>query len=278
MLLYAEYLRLIKEVNRLRNEIHLFDVEEISEAALDDLKHQVTEFETAYPDQIHPSSPNYVIAGGVSEKFEKFRHPYRMLSLNDVFDLEELQAWDERWQDYLNRLEGIKLETITGLDHSSSLVEPHSGSEITRQAPDSSSISSNSTQINFKYICEPKVDGLALSLHYDKGELVVAATRGDSWIGELVTDNIKQIRTIPKHINFKGKLEVRGEVFLTKRDFQELNAAITAGFKVGKMGMRGPEATFANSRNAASGTIRQLDSRIVRERNLSFIAYGARVE
>lgn len=243
---HEEYIQLIREVNRLRNEVHLFSNEEISEAALDDLKHKVTVYETQHPDKISPNSPNYTIAGGVAAKFEKYKHSRRMLSLNDIFDKEEFTEWEKRWVDYAKK-QPIKYEAGQ-----------------TYQKP--------------KYILEPKIDGLAISLHYDSGKLVAAATRGDGWTGELVTENIKQIASIPRNIDFDGKLEVRGEVFMTKKDFDELNNDITLGKKVGKMGQKGPEAVFANPRNAAAGTLRQLDSRIVAERKLSFIAYGAWIE
>jgi DNA ligase (NAD+) len=238
---HDEYMLLIEEVNRLRNEVHLFNVEEISEAALDDLKHKITVYESQNPDQISPNSPNFTIAGGVAEKFEKSRHVRRMLSLNDIFDHQELVDWEQRYEDY-GAKNAVDLETVT---------------------------------TNPKYICEPKIDGLAISIIYENGEISKAATRGDGWVGELVTDNIKQIRSIPKRIDYQGTLEVRGEVFLTKSDFEKLNKDIFDGKKVGKAGQTGPDAVFANPRNASSGTLRQLDSRIVGERNLSFIAYGA---
>jgi DNA ligase (NAD+) len=237
---YEEYLKLVDEVNRLRNEVHLFNQEEISEAALDDLKHKITLFEEANPDLIHPNSPNAKVAGGVLEGFEKFTHLRRMLSLGDIFNHQELADWQQRYIDYSRKQ----------LD---------------------SEIESNQIQ----YWCEPKLDGLAISLHYENGILVAAATRGDGFVGENVTANAKQIRSIPKQIPESRKLEVRGEVFLTRRDFVELNKDIAEGRKIGKMGKTGAEAIFANPRNAAAGTLRQLDSRIVASRNLSFVAYAA---
>lgn len=254
MLTQPEYLQLITEVNRLRNEVHLFNVEEISEAALDDLKHKISEYERQNPDQISPNSPNYVVAGGVSEGFQKFTHKRRMLSLTDVFDFEELKDWETRWVDYAQK-EGVKLEVPLSRGQTEGL-----------------------GVVNHTYICEPKLDGMAISLHYKNGELVAAATRGDGFVGELVTENVKQIKNIPKKIDFLGKIEVRGEVFMTKKDFDDLNEAIKSSKKVGKMGQTGENATFANSRNVAAGTIRQLDSRIVAERNLSFVAYNLFVE
>ena len=243
---HIEYLALIAEVNRLRNEVHLFNIEEISEEALDDLKHQITLYEVKNPNQISPNSPNYTISGGVAKNFVKYTHQRRMLSLNDIFNFEELQNWDRRWRDY-----------------------------FVKEVPASEKVDFDELQEEQTYICEPKLDGLAISLHYENGVLTAAATRGDGFVGELVTENIRQIKYIPKEIEYKGKLEVRGEVFLSKKDFEELNKDIEAGKKVGKMDGPGSEAKFANPRNAASGTIRQLNSAVVAERNLSFVAYNA---
>jgi DNA ligase (NAD+) len=234
-----EYIKLLKEVNRLRNEVNLFNNEEISENALDNLKYIITEYEKENPNKISPESPNYIISGGVSKGFEKFEHIQRMLSLNDIFSLKELEEWEQKYQNYAEKELGIDLKNQ-----------------------------------ELEYICEPKIDGLAISLHYENGNLVAAATRGDGFVGELVTKNIEQISSIPKQIEDKRKIEVRGEIFITKKDFETLNKEIENGEKVGKMGKSGKEFVFANPRNAASGTIRQLDSKIVRERRLSFIAYG----
>lgn len=238
-----EYNQLVDQVNRMRQEIHLFNNEVISEAALDDLKHKITEFETANPDKISPNSPNFTIAGGVLEGFEKFTHTRRMLSLNDIFNKTELEDWQQRFLDHVKKEQGLEIN-----------------------------------KNDLEYVCEPKLDGLAISLHYNNGLLEAAATRGDGFVGENVTENVKQIRSIPKSIPDKRALEVRGEVFLTGRDFEQLNQDISKGLKVGKMGKKGPQATFANPRNAASGTLRQLDTRIVAERNLSFVAYNVFVE
>jgi DNA ligase (NAD+) len=232
------YEQLVKEVNRLRNLAHLFDTQEISEAALDELKHQITLYEQTYPEQISKDSPNTIIAGGVASEFTKFTHTRRMLSLNDIFDKQELIEWEQRYKDH-----GLKVGVVVA------------------DKP--------------RYILEPKIDGLAIALHYLDGELQTAVTRGDGWSGENVTQNVRQIRAIPNTIEYKGKLEVRGEVFITKKDFDLLNQSIAEGLKPGKMGKFGSEYMFANSRNAAAGTLRQLDSSIVGERNLSFIAYNA---
>jgi DNA ligase (NAD+) len=236
---HQEYLQLITKVNQFRNEVHLFSEENISEEALDNLKMQITNWENENPDNIDPNSPNYTIAGGVAEGFVKVQHKRRMLSLNDIFTEHELKEWEERWQKYADQ-NGIKYT----LDQ----------------------------KIN--YICEPKIDGLAISLHYENGKLKQAVTRGDGFVGEDVTNNILQIQSIPKIIPDLRSLEVRGEVFMTKSDFAELNQKIIDGVLLGKMSKTGPEYVFANPRNVASGTIRQLDSSVVKERRLSFIAYN----
>jgi DNA ligase (NAD+) len=234
-----EYLALIAKVNQLRNEVHLFSEENISEEALDNLKMQITNWENENPDKIDPNSPNYTIAGGVAEGFTKVAHQKRMLSLNDIFSETELMEWQDRWQKHA----------------------------------DQNSIKFDLSQ-NINYICEPKIDGLAVSLVYEGGNLLQAVTRGDGFVGEDVTANVKQISSIPKVIPDTRKLEVRGEIFMTKSDFAELNQKIIDGILPGKMSKTGPEYVFANPRNVASGTIRQLDSSVVKDRKLSFIAYN----
>jgi DNA ligase (NAD+) len=236
---HNEYLKLVEEVNRLRNEVHLFMNDVIAESALDDLKHKITIYESENPTKISKNSPNYTIAGGVREGFKKVNHRKRMLSITDVFSFEELVAWDKRYKNYAQS-NNIDLEES-------------------------------------EYYVEPKIDGLAVSLIYKNGDLAQASTRGDGMIGEDVTDNIMQIVTIPKTIADKRNIEVRGEVFMTKSDFKQLNSDILNGVKKGRMGQVGPDAVFANPRNASSGTLRQLDSNIVKERNLSFIAYSFEV-
>lgn len=124
---HLEYLKLVKEVNRLRNEINLFNNEEISEAALDNLKHEITQYESKNPHKISPNSPNYTVAGGVLEKFQKQNHQRRMLSLNDIFNQDEFQEWVRRWQNYAQKENFL-------------------------------------FQSSQKYICEPKIDGLAISI------------------------------------------------------------------------------------------------------------------
>jgi DNA ligase (NAD+) len=234
-----EYLSLIAKVNQLRNEVHLFNEENISQEALDNLKMQITNWERDHPEVVDPNSPNYTIAGGISQGFVKVKHQKRMLSLNDIFSLQELMEWQERWQKFAQQ-NSIKYDL----------------------------------KQNVNYICEPKIDGLAISLVYENGRLKQAVTRGDGFVGEDVTSNILQIQSIPKSIADLRNLEVRGEIFMTKSDFEELNQKIIEGILPGKMSKTGPDFVFANPRNVASGTIRQLDSSVVKDRKLSFIAYN----
>jgi DNA ligase (NAD+) len=264
----AQYQKMVAEVNRLRNEIHLFNNEEISESALDELKHQITIYETNNPDKIDPNSPNYKVAGGILEGFQKYTHSQRMLSLNDLFSREELADWEERWLDYLEKNSPETFKELLELkEKQQNLKKPKTTFDSFNQVTEDSD--------EYFYVLEPKLDGLALSLHYDAGILVTAATRGDGYVGENVTENAKQIRSIPKTINYKGKIEVRGECFMTVADFEQLNSDIEAGKKVGRMGKKGAEFKFVNPRNAAAGTLRQLDPNIVAERNLNFVAYDA---
>jgi DNA ligase (NAD+) len=266
MLSHIEYLQLIQEVNRLRNEVHLFNIEEISESALDDLKHKISEFENLNPDKISLNSPNYFVSGGIAEGFEKYKHVFRMLSLTDIFSVEELQDWQKKWLNYLQKEDPKKYENLVKINLQNE--------ELFKDKNENEELKTDLKNLKIEYICEPKLDGLAVSIHYQDGQLIRAVTRGDGFEGELVTENVKQIKSIPKQIKDKRSLEVRGEVFMTKKDFQELNEQIEQGHKVGKMGKTGADAKFANSRNASSGTIRQLDSRIVAGRNLSFVAYN----
>ncbi len=267
---HDEYLKLVEEVNRLRNEIHLFNNEEVGEGALDDLKKQITVYEEQNSDKMSKDSPNLIIAGGVIDSFEKFSHKRRVLSLNDVFDIEELKSWQQRWKDYLKR---------NPSDISSNFDQDKSSSNDLFDHQDLGKEEDTIVDtIVAKYICEPKLDGLSLSLHYNNGVLISAATRGDGYTGELVTENAKQIKSIPKNIPDNRKMEIRGEVFISNADFDKLNNDIIDHYKAGDSVKYGRDSTFSNPRNAAAGTLRQLDSNVVAERNLSFIAYSVFVE
>lgn len=209
--------KLKKEINHHRYLYHVLDKQEISDGALDSLKHELAQLEQANPELITPDSPTQRVGGAALGKFKKIAHRERMLSLNDIFTRAELTAWEER----ISKLLTVKPE----------------------------------------YYAEIKMDGLAVSLIYEDGILIQASTRGDGNIGEDVTQNIKTIEAIPLKLlgSFPKEVEVRGEVYMTKKNFADLN--------------RREAGKFANPRNAAAGSIRQLDPKISASRKLSFMAY-----
>ncbi|MEK7164757.1 MAG: NAD-dependent DNA ligase LigA, partial [Patescibacteria group bacterium] len=200
---------------------------EISDAANDSLKHELDLLEQQYLDLIAPDSPTQRVGGEPLPEFKKVKHQSRMLSLNDAFSFAEIEEWFERCERYAGH--GIK--------------------------PD--------------FFAEIKTDGLAVSLIYENGLFVQGATRGDGAVGEEVTQNLKTIEAIPLRLESKikraqtGRVEVRGEVYIKKKDFEKLNA------EQKKSG----EAEFANPRNTAAGSIRQLDPALAAKRRLSFMAW-----
>ena len=194
----------------------------MSEAVADSLKHELSELESQFPELITADSPTQRIAGGIAKGFTKIKHSKRMLSLNDVFDKSEIEAWVKRIQ---------KLQP----------------------------------EVKFKFFSDIKLDGLACALVYKDGVLEKAITRGDGFVGEDVTSNVKTIQSVPLKLKSgeEGIVEVRGEIVLFKADFDKLNAKLEAA----------GEKVYANPRNLAAGTIRQLDSGLVAKRPLQFFAY-----
>jgi len=232
----------LKEViNYYRYLYHVLDRQEISEAALDSLKHELWKLEQQYPEFITPDSPTQRVGGKALEKFKKVIHSTPMLSLEDVFSPDELSAWLERIFKLLPH------EKIEG------------------------------------FYSEIKMDGLAVSLIYEDGIFIQGATRGDGRVGEDVTENLKTIEAIPLKLQIlekeykdvpkklidmakkglKGRLEVRGEVFMSKKTLEILN----------REQKKKNLPLFANPRNAAAGAIRQLDPKITASRKLDFYGY-----
>lgn len=215
-------------INDYRYHYHVLDESIMSEAAADGLKHELAKLEEEYPDLITPDSPTQRVAGQALDKFEKVEHKYPMMSLTDVFNREEVEAWVER---ILKLSPSAKLEFFTDI----------------------------------------KMDGLACSLIYEDGILATAVTRGDGKVGENVTANIRTIDNIPLKLRnslgyeslLSGRTEVRGEIVIYKKDFNKLNEARRLS----------GEPEFANPRNLAAGTIRQLDPKLVAERRMHFLAY-----
>lgn len=214
--------KLKEQITYYREAFHVHNREEISPEALDSLKHELYKLEENFPELITADSPTQRVAGLALDKFEKIEHPSRMLSLEDVFDFEEIEAWK------------IKIQKLI-------------------------------PQEKLDYYCELKMDGLALSLIYKNGILETAATRGNGFIGEDVTNNVKTIEAIPLKIdNLAEIVEVRGEVYINKKQFGILNE---------NQKLKG-EKLFANPRNLAAGSLRQLDSKIAASRGLEFMAYS----
>ncbi len=220
-----------KEVVRLSFEIRHHDAlyyeqdkPSISDAAYDLLKQRLEAIEARFPKLLKKDSPTQKVGGKAAEKFKKFQHAVPMLSLGNIFSDEDLRDFIEKLQRFLKTDDDIAI------------------------------------------VAEPKIDGLAVALHYKGGKFAAAATRGDGTVGEDVTLNVSTIRNIPKSLRgkFPETIEIRGEVYMDKADFEKLNAAREA---VG-------EERFANPRNAAAGSLRQLDSSITASRPLKFLGYG----
>ncbi|MCX6744742.1 MAG: NAD-dependent DNA ligase LigA [Candidatus Parcubacteria bacterium] len=241
-------IKLREEINHHRYLYHVLDKQEISDAALDSLKHELYQLEQQYPDLITPDSPTQRVGGKALGKFKKVKHEVPMLSIEDVFSFEELQDWQTR----IHKLAGT----------------------------------------HYEYYAEIKMDGLAVSMIYEDGLLVEGSTRGDGEIGEDITHNLKTIEAIPLALHqptekqiqdffskygqgiakekfekkikiLSGRIEIRGEAFMSKKVFDNLN----------KEQEKKGEKIFANPRNAAAGSIRQLDPKVTAARKLDFFGY-----
>lgn len=215
--------KLKKVINRHRYLYHVLDKSEISDAALDSLKHELFDLEQQYPDLITADSPTQRVGGEPLREFKKVSHRDRMLSLNDAFSKEDMDHWLERI---------------------SKLLTPKEQQQI-------------------DFYCELKIDGLAIEMEYDNGILIQASTRGDGTVGEDITQNVKTIEAIPLTIDYKKNLVVRGEVFLSKKEFESINRAQVAQHL----------PLYANPRNVAAGSVRQLDPKITATRKLDSFAY-----
>ena len=222
-------------INHHRYLYHVLDRQEISDAALDSLKKELFDLEQQYPEFITSDSPTRRIGGKPLKEFKKFKHPQKMLSFNDAFSKEDMEDWQERF---------IKL------------------------LPEGKNPSTSSGQVD--YYCELKIDGLAIELIYENGLLKTGSTRGDGTIGEDITENLKTVEAIPLSLeieNFKNlkitELIVRGEVFVTKKEFEKMN----------KLQKEKGLAVYANPRNIAAGSVRQLDPKITASRKLDSFAY-----
>lgn len=235
--------KLRKEIDRYRYAYHVLDRELISADALDSLKKELFDLEHTFPDLITPDSPTQRVAGKPLPAFRKVRHESPMISFNDAFSEEDMREWLERLRNYLE----VKLMP--------------------------------------SFYCELKIDGLAIELVYENGVLVQGSTRGDGITGEDITQNVKTIEAIPlrlatpgeaaehlkqegcdpKRFNLESKrLIVRGEVFISSREFDRVNK------EQGKKGLK----LYANPRNIAAGSLRQLDPKVTAARKLDSFQYA----
>lgn len=230
--------KLKEMINRHRYLYHVLDRQEISDAALDSLKYELAELEKQYPQYASLDSPTQRIGGKPLDKFAKVVHKARQWSFGDAFTEEEIREFDER----VKRMLAKELPS--------------------RQAMSGTSLTSL-VGTALEYVCELKIDGFKIVLTYENGILQTAATRGDGLIGEDVTQNIKTIESIPLKLEKPLDIVVEGEIWMSKKEFEKLNA---------KQKEKG-EPLFANPRNAAAGSIRQLDSSIAASRKLDSFIY-----
>ena len=212
----AELTKILQEANY---KYYVLDNPEMPDFEYDRLLRELEELEAANPHLVSADSPTQRVGGAAISAFEKYAHPVPLMSLQDVFSLEELGEYLEK-----------TLESYPSAEFS----------------------------------VEPKVDGLSVALEYQDGQFVRGATRGDGNVGEDVTENLKTIRSIPMTVDAPGRLIVRGEVYMPKKSFEKLNAAQEAEGK----------PLFANPRNAAAGSLRQLDPKIAAKRGLDIYIFN----
>lgn len=272
---------------------YVLDEPVMEDAVYDRLYRELQDLEADFPELVTPDSPTQRVGDRPAARFTSVRHRLPLYSLENAFNFEELRAWDDRWRRYAQQV-GLSMDGLTGgtdLDGESG-ADPEPAPEpdptpgpppvadgalaalplfqAPRPAPPPAPEPSAPRSRGSSYVCELKIDGNALALTYERGILVRGATRGDGIEGEDITPNVKTIRSIPLRLrgdDLPEYLEVRGEAFLPLHSFEQINRDREG---------RG-EPPFANPRNAAAGTLRQLDSRVVAQRGLDFFAYTLQV-
>ena len=229
----AELKRLAGEIARHDKLYYQQDAPEVSDAAYDDLRRRNRDIEKRFPGLVRADSPSQRVGAAPSGGFARVRHPHAMLSLDNAMNEEEVREFFKSVRNFFRAPEDVK-----------------------RVEPDTIAV-----------MAEPKIDGLSASIRYEKGRLVLGATRGDGVTGEDITANIKTLASVPKELkgrDWPGIIEVRGEVYMEHPGFFALNQERE------KEG----EPVFANPRNAAAGSLRQLDPAITAKRPLKFFAYA----
>lgn len=214
---------LIRQLNEANYRYYVLDDPQMLDFEYDRMLRELEDLEREHPELIRQDSPTLRVGGAALSKFEKIEHPVPLMSLQDVFSLEELD-------DFLRKIQTAFPST--------------------------------------EFTVEPKVDGLSVSLEYENGVFVRGATRGDGLVGEDVTENLKTIRSIPMTLqNAPSRLVVRGEVFMPKQNFERLNQ---------RQEEEGRQL-FANPRNAAAGSLRQLDPKIAAQRGLDILVFNVQL-
>ncbi len=208
---------LVKILNKASEEYYLEDNPSLTDSEYDRYMGELISLENRYPEYKREDSPTMHVGAKVQDKFNKVTHKIPLLSLGDIFNEDEVRAFDERVR----------------------------------------------KEVNPQYVCELKIDGLAISLTYEKGILIRGATRGDGTVGEDITENIRNIKSIPLVLNKEIDIEVRGEVYLSKASFEKINE---------ERKLNG-EPLFQNCRNAAAGSVRNLDANITKKRDLDCLIY-----
>ena len=211
------------ELNKYSYNYYVLDNPLVSDFEYDTLFKKLQELESLHPELITPDSPTQRV-GGLSTKFEEHKHKYRLYSLDNTYNEDELRKWYERVQ---------------------------------KECPG-----------EVELVCELKIDGLAIALTYQNGLFTTGVTRGDGIVGENITQNLKTVKSVPLRLFKNADVEVRGEIYMPKTSFEKLNAEC----------LENGEKTFANPRNAAAGSLRQLDSTITAKRDLSMFTYTAIIE
>ena len=226
----AKINQLTASLNEHNHRYYVLNQPVISDFEFDQMLKELEQLELQFPELADPNSPTKRVGGDITDKFEKVKHRYPMLSLSNTYSQEEIREWEER--------------VHKGLGNSTDLF----------------------SQSEVEYVMELKYDGLAISLTYENGRLTRGVTRGDGETGEDITANVRTIKSIPLHLrgNHPGFFEIRGEIFLPKKEFERINEErVAAG-----------EEPYANPRNTAAGTLKQQDSGEVAKRGLDCFLYS----
>ena len=223
--LMAEVTQLHQQLNQANYQYYVLDDPQLPDAEYDRLFHRLKEIETSHPELLTSDSPTQRVGAAPLSHFEQVTHEVPMLSLDNAFDAQDMRDFNRRVSERIKQVDDVL------------------------------------------YACEPKLDGIAVSLLYEDGLLVRAATRGDGAVGENITQNIRTVPSIPLKLlgeNYPAVLEVRGEVYMPKKGFNDFNEKALAR----------EEKLFVNPRNAAAGSLRQLDPKITAARPLEFCCYS----